>query len=261
MQATNAMSTFASRSLRRYSGGAQPQVHLVCFPWCGAGASVFRRLALSLPEHIALLAVQLPGREERFLEDRLLSMEQVVEHVIEEIVQLRERPLVLFGHSMGALVAYEVAVALRNRTGREPDMLIVSGHGSPGSREYFNRSWHKAGDEEFIANIRQLGGTPSSILEDRDMMQALMPVMRADYEVLDTYVQRAASPLTCPLIACAGEDDKEVTHESMSAWQQYAAGPYRNHWFSGDHFYLNSRPRALTRRMEEWIAQEALAAR
>lgn len=253
------LSIAASRSLRRYRSPTQSRVRLVCFPWCGAGASVYRRLALSMPERIELLAVQLPGREERFSERRLVRMQEVIDHVMSDIVALQDRPLVLFGHSMGGLVAYEMALALRNRTGREPDMLIVSGHGAPRSRGATDPSWHNASDEQFIANICQLGGTPTDILDDRDMMQTLIPVMRADYEVLDTYEQHSAAPMACPLIACAGDEDRAVTRESMSAWRQYAGGSYRNHWFTGGHFYLHTRPRALTRCLEEWIAQAGIA--
>src|SRR6185503_1192248 len=105
-------------SLRHMGGSPRPLLRLVAIPWCGAGASVYRRLAPSLPDHVDLLAVQLPGREDRYSERRLRRMDQIVEDVIGDVIAAFDRPLVLFGHSMGALVAYEIALALRERTGR-----------------------------------------------------------------------------------------------------------------------------------------------
>src|SRR5688500_4817828 len=122
-------SVSASRrpSLRRFGGARQRLMRVVAFPWCGAGASVYRKLAPHLPDHVELLAVQLPGREDRYDERRLVRMQDVVEEVIGDVINLLDRPVVLFGHSMGALVAYEVARALRERVGCEPASLIVSG--------------------------------------------------------------------------------------------------------------------------------------
>lgn len=246
--------------LRRFSGQNQPLLRLVCFTWCGAGASVYRRLALSLPQPVELLAVQLPGREERFSEPKLLRMEQIIAHVLPDIMQLDDLPLVFFGHSMGALVAYETAMALKAKTGREPALLVVSGHGSPDSRDHCKQQWHTASEEDFIANIGQLGGTPPAILADRAMMRMLMPALKSDYEVLETWVrQPRTETLSCPLVACAGNADKEVSESTLLAWQDYSSGPFTSHWFNGDHFYLTAQPRQLTRCLEEWMLQEVAA--
>jgi len=241
-------------SLRHYGGGPQPQVRLVCFPWCGAGASAYRRLALGLPQHIELLAVQLPGREERFGESRLLRMEQVIEHVILDIIPLDDRPLILFGHSMGGLVAYEMALALKARIGREPDGLIVSGYGAPDCKKPNATHWHAATDEEFIANLARLGGTPAAILEDRQMMRVLLPALRADYEVLETCHDKADRLLSCPLLACAGDRDHAISVNAIEAWRRRSTGRSKVHWFGGDHFYLSSKPQALAHCLTEWSA-------
>jgi surfactin synthase thioesterase subunit len=242
-------------SIRRIGVRPRPLMRLVCFPWCGAGASVFRRLAASLPDHIEPLAVQLPGREDRFGEKLLRRMDEVVAHVLDDTVALLDRPLVLFGHSMGAIVAYEVARTLKQRTGREPDVLIVSGHGSPCAKPRTAKSWHTADEDAFIANILQLGGTPSVVLNDRDMMRMFIPVLKADYEVLETHVHRPPLPLlSCPLVACAGKQDAEVTPDTLHAWSRLTTGPSHVHWFEGDHFYLCAQPETLTRHIEQWSA-------
>lgn len=241
-------------SLRRYAGGAQPALRLVCFPWCGAGASVYRKLANSLPEHIELLAVQLPGREDRFAEGKLLRMQQVVAHVLGDIANLADLPLVLFGHSMGALVAYEVALALRGQLAREPAALIVSGHAAPDAAAAHDQGWHRADDEAFIANLRRLGGTPDEVLADAQMMHMLLPMLRADYEILEHYVYSPGQVLSCPLLACAGERDGEVTEMGMQAWRRYSSAASEVHWFSGDHFYVGSQVQELSQRLQNWLA-------
>ena len=241
-------------SLRRCAPKTQPLLRMLAFPWCGAGASVYRKLALCLPPHIELLAVQLPGREDRFGESLMVRMEQIVEHTLKDIVSVFDRPLILFGHSMGALVAWEIAQALRDRIGREPTALIVSGHGAPHCAPRSTRSWHSANERDLIANIRQLGGTPDELLEDRPMMRAFMPLLRADYEVVENYRPKSRPPLSCSLVACAGGEDREVTPETMRAWLSCTTGHRRLHWFEGDHFYLSSQPALLARSIEEWIA-------
>lgn len=243
--------------LRRFSGQNQPRVRLVCFAWCGAGASVYRRLALSLPQAIELQAVQLPGREERFAEPKLLRMEQIIADVLPDIVAFNDGvPLVFFGHSMGALVAYEMALALKAKTRREPALVIVSGHGSPDTRDHCKEQWHTACEDEFIANIARLGGTPAAILADRAAMRTLIPALKSDYEVLETWVRQPGTPLSCPLVACAGDQDNEVCPATLQSWQHFTTGRFTGKWFSGDHFYLCAQPRLLTRALEHWITEE-----
>jgi surfactin synthase thioesterase subunit len=240
--------------LRRYGGRAQPLMRLICFPWCGAGASVYRRLGPSLPDYIELLSVQLPGREDRFSETRLFRMEQVVEHVLGDIVSVFDRPLVLFGHSMGALVAYETALALKASIDREPDCLVVSGHESPDAKFVANENWHMADDSKFISYLGELGGTSREILDNPEIMRILLPALRSDYEVLEKYTYSQQPPLSCPLIACAGEEDKEVSSEDLYSWGEYTTGPYEAHLFPGDHFYLCDKSTMLTHHLQNWIA-------
>jgi surfactin synthase thioesterase subunit len=232
-------------------------VRLVCFPWAGGGASVYKRFAAYLPGTIEMLAVQYPGREERFSETRLVRMEHIVRAVIEDVIAIFDRPLVFLGHSMGALVAYEVAQAIKTRLGREPRMLIASGAGSPDTQASYGRCASNASDEEFISDIRRLGGTPRAILDNPQMMRALLPLLRADYAVLDTYVSRSGSPLACEIMACCGDQDPSVSNATLTAWRNFTTGPFRKHWFRGDHFYLSSAPEQLAAGLREWIEPDA----
>lgn len=243
--------------LRRYGGAPQPSMRLVCFAWCGAGASVYRRLAPGLSGHIELYAAQLPGREERFNEPRLRRMAQVVETLVEDIAPLADLPLIFFGHSMGALVAYETARALKARSGQEPAALIVSGRNGPESGIPCRRPWHAADDGAFLDHIRGMDGTPPAVMESEAMMSALIPLLRADFEVLETYVHQPGPALSCPVLACAGHADGRVSTAGMAAWTRYTHGGCTIHWFKGGHFYLNRQPRVLTLCIEQWLASLA----
>ena len=240
--------------LRRFGGGAQPAARLVCFPWCGAGASVYRRFAPGLPDTIELLAVQLPGREDRFGEAPLVSMDSIVQEIVKDLVPLCDRTLVLFGHSMGAVVAHETALALRQRIGREPDLLIVSGYGAPSVTAFPKQQWHLATDKDLVGRLRELGGTPEEILSERHAMQSLLPVVRADYEALETHMVLPLPPLSCPIVVCTSDGDSEVTRNSAEAWRAYTDGAFHVQQFEGNHFYLYSQPRVLTRKLAAWIA-------
>ncbi len=238
--------------LRRLTTPRQVKARVICFTWCGAGASVYRRFAPLLASHIELIAVQLPGREERFSDPKFTRMDAILRHVLPELLALNDAPLCLFGHSMGAIVAYEMALALQMQT-RPCTALIVSGHASPEQRDHSHQTWHLANEDEFIANIARLGGTPPDVLADRSIMRLFLPSLRADYEVLETYTRTRSLQLDCPLIACAGKQDPEVSIESLAAWSNLSDAPFHSHWFEGDHFYLNSDPQSFALKLGTWI--------
>jgi len=253
------MTEHPASCLRRHSGRGQPLVRLVCFSWCGAGASVYRRLAAQLADHIELLAVQLPGREDVYRRSRLHRMNDVIDYVLPDVLRAFDRPLYLFGHSMGAFVAHELALAMRERSGREPDGLMVSGSPSPVRQRPATLPWHLADDETLIAHLRGLGGTPEALFSESDMMNMLLPLLRADYEVLDTYEPRVQAPLSCPLSACAGHQDAETRGHDLSAWRPCTTGAFESHWFVGGHFYLDAEAGVLAQRLQEWIAATGFA--
>lgn len=247
-------------ALRRLGGRPQPLARLVMFPWCGAGASVYRKIGRLLPEHVEVFAVQLPGREDRFRDTMHLRMADVVAEVLSEVLRLCDRPLYFFGHSMGAVVAYETALALRRCIGHEPDALIVSGHAAPTGRKLHRQPWHTSDETQLLANIRRMGGTPPELLKDPWTMQMILRIMKADYEVLETHVPQPHPPLRCPLVACAGVDDREISVEGMQAWAQRSSGPHKLHWFDGDHFYLAAEPQTFAQKLQQWLNPAVLHA-
>jgi len=245
--------------LRRYrQANSQEKLRLICFPSAGSGASQYRRLSHALPDYIQTWVVQLPGREDRLGEPALKRMDEIVSHIIEDSSTLNDLPTAFFGHSMGAMVAYEVATAMRDKFARVLLSLIVSGHGAPHSPPAGNRCHHSAEDGAFIGDLSRLGGTPQALLEDRAMLDILLPAVRVDYEVMDHYVAEKQKPFAYPLIACAGDSDSEVSPSTLAAWGDYTAADFESCWFQGGHFYLNDQFELLAKKIREWTVPHLL---
>lgn len=246
----------AGKSLRYFKPLPNPRLRLVCFAWAGGGANFFRKLSRRLAADVELIAVQLPGREDRFHEPRFTRMEQIVAQVKRELSPLADVPMMLFGHSMGALVAYEVAQAI-TAGGRFPLAgLIVSGSNAPHVKSCHRRCTHDASEREVLADLTKLGGTPPALLADKELMRSLLPSIRADYAVLEAYRAHPPLPLLdCPIIACAARTDHCVSRAGIDAWGQCAGTLFETHWFEGDHFYLTAAEHPWVEQLNIWLYQ------
>lgn len=205
--------------------------------------------------------MQLPGREDRYGEPPLRRMEAMVQASITALAGHDDRPLVFFGHSMGAVLAGEAAHAWRGSSGREPALLIASGHGAPALPQADAARWHTADETALLRNIAGLGGTPAAVLDDPGLWQMLLPTLRADYEALETHIHVARPPLRCPLVACAGSDDTVVSAEGLQRWAGFTSGPFETQLWPGGHFYLVDRAAELARQIARWIDRHAGALR
>ena len=215
----------------------------------------FRRFAPYLPEWVELAAVQYPGHEDRYCEERLRRMDKLVEHIAADLVGYLDKPTVFFGHSMGALVAYEVAQTLKQRLRWEPQLLIVSGSASPEDEKSYSRCKWNTTEDELITEMRRLGGTPLSILEDHQIMKSLLPVVRADYEILDHYNSTSGRPLSCPVIFVAGTSDSSVSEYTAAKWRGHTSGVFHQHWLDGGHFYLCSDISDTALLLSKWLEE------
>ncbi len=226
-----------TRCLRRLTQ-KPASLRLVCFPNAGAGASLFRRWATLFSDGIELHAIQLPGREDRLAQSPSRRLTDAATAVAGELAPMIDKPMVLFGHSMGAILAYETARLLEQMKSRPLAGLIISGQGAPSLQSSTQRCRYDSGDDALLADLHRLNGTPAELLADRALMAAYLPTLRADYEVLDTYQWARGARISCPVIAYSGLQDSEVTAATVAGWEQMTTASYVERWFEGEHFYL-----------------------
>ncbi|MPY62333.1 thioesterase II family protein [Streptomyces spongiae] len=237
---------------RRFGQSVNPAVKLICFPHMGGSASSFRTWPGTLPPDVEVLAVRYPGREDRSTEQWPPNMQETVRSLTDAILASAGEPrTVLFGHSMGALLAYEVAQALEQH-GRPPHMLMTSGREAPHHTK--KRDLDISNEGEVIKLLDRLG-MGGVALADPYMRNMILRVIKADYELMRSG-NPSHLPVTCPIRAYVGDMDPLVTHTDMRAWSELCP-PEKFSWrsFSGDHFYLRQpdMERQLLHDIAEWI--------
>jgi surfactin synthase thioesterase subunit len=214
-------------------------VRLFCLPYAGAGASVFRPWSDALAPEIELCAIQLPGREDRAREERFTRMEPLVEALAGELRDELDRPFAIFGHSMGAVIAYELACVLRREGLPGPVHLFVSGRRGP-QVPYRHEPVHHLAEPQFVEKLRRLNGTPEEVFQYPELLAYIIPTLRADFTICETYACRDEPALSCPVSAFGGLGDTEVSEDDLAAWSAVTAGPFRVELFPGDHFFLHA---------------------
>ncbi len=235
---------------------AHAPVRLFCFPYAGGGASAFRSWIKD--SRGGVFAVQPPGRENRLHEPLLYALEDIVAEVVEAILPYTVRPYALFGHSLGARVAFEAARALRRRNCRMPLRLFVSGSPTPEHRE--PRPLHVLDDDAFIVELRRFSGTPSDILENKEIMSFFLPILRADFTVDETYEYRPGQPLPVPITAFCGTEDPEATPGEMEGWKRHTTAEFDLRLMRGGHFFLNEPDNCLLDMVHEILASDCARA-
>lgn len=217
----------------------EARCRLFCLPFAGAGASQFYPWRSLLPADVELCAYQLPGRESRYREPAFVRAEEAAEHVAEEMLPWLDRPYAMFGHSMGALLTFEIARVLRRRSAPLPFVLLLSAYPAAHlKRVQLPVSGLPA--EQLIERLREMDGTPEAILQNRELMTFLLPTIRADFELCETYRHREEPPLAIPMIAFGGDRDREAPPERVAAWSRHTSNHFAHYTLPGGHFFMHS---------------------
>jgi medium-chain acyl-[acyl-carrier-protein] hydrolase len=221
-------------------------LRLICLPPAGGGASRYREWPTYLPDHVEVLPVQLPGRENRFHEPAIDSMELLVGRLVEEVSSHLDRPFAFFGHSMGALLAFELIKRLRPMR-LEPVHFFVSGCRAPHLPRSRSPDRHVLPDREFMAAVQALNGIPPELLENPEFTDLVLPTLRSDFTLVETYVFRPERALDCAISAFGGLRDNEVIRDELEAWSCHTTGSFKVHMLPGDHFFVDSARASLLR--------------
>ena len=224
--------------IRRFWAGADDRHSLLCFPHAGGSASFFHKFSVALSAGTEVLAVQYPGRQDRRAEALVDDIHELAGQVAAVLTSRPDRPKAFFGHSMGAIIAFEVA-RLLERSGCGPVLLFASGRRAPS--RYRHETVHLRDDQGLVEEIRALSGTDQTLLSDEDVLAMILPALRADYRAIETYVCPAGPPLRCPIVAMVGDSDPRVSLDDAGAWRSHTSSDFELRVFSGGHFFLDDR--------------------
>jgi medium-chain acyl-[acyl-carrier-protein] hydrolase len=222
---------------------------------------MFRPWASRLPDVVEVVAIELAGRGARYAEPLARDLRQAAASLTSAIASLGDQPFALFGHSMGALLAYELARQLRG-TGREPVYAFLSACPAP-HRIAERRRLHCLSDRVLLAEIARQNGTPEAVLAEPELMALMLPIIRADLEMFETYEVETREPLRCDVLALCGEADPTVGEEEVRDWTAYAGGAFELERFPGEHFFIKSAEvlvlASVAGRLLEFCADESRA--
>jgi medium-chain acyl-[acyl-carrier-protein] hydrolase len=215
------------------------RLRLFCFPYAGGGSSLFRLWPQQLPPELDVCPVLLPGRETRWHEPLFTHLPSLVQALAEGLYPVLDVPFAFFGHSLGALIGFELARRLARSRRAAPTHLFVAAHRAP-QLPLPASPLHILPDPEFINALYRLGGTPVAILQNEEMMRLMLPILRADFTLYETYTYTPEEPLACPVTAFGGEQDRLVSMQELAGWREQTTSFFTMTIIPGDHFFLHS---------------------
>ena len=208
------------------------KIRLFLFPYAGGGPAVFGKWLTEFDAHVEGFIIHYPGRGSRHNEPPINRIHIFVEKLTQVIQPLLDKPFAFFGHSFGGLIAYELAKQF------QPQVLFISGCGAPHLPNP-HPPIHHLPDPEFIKSLQELNGIPAEIAENVELMELLLPMLRADFEAFENY-QPSSNQLTCPIIVFGGLDDPMVSRSQLEGWAKHTTSDFLSQYFPGDHFFINT---------------------
>jgi medium-chain acyl-[acyl-carrier-protein] hydrolase len=215
---------------------ARPQLRLFCFAYAGGSAWVFRHWAQQLPTTVEVCAIELPGRGKRLTEPALSNLTELIQTLGPQLLPSLNLPFAFFGHSMGALIAFELCQWLRQTVQLTPSHVWVSAARAP-HLPIALPLMHTLPEADFIDRLKSYQGTPTSVLSNGELMSLILPMLRADFTLLETYCYQPKAPLNCPMTGLWGQQDTLVTEAEVAEWRQHAS-QFSLESVSGDHFFM-----------------------
>lgn len=217
---------------------ARPTLRLICLPYAGGSAAIYGNWAKALPADVEMIAVQPPGRANRMFEKPHTRMDALVDELYAAVAPLLDVPYVVFGHSLGSRVGFEIVRMARRRGVRLPEHFIASGSPAP-QLPARSKSIHALPRAEFIQELREFNGTPEAVLANEELMELSLPLLRADFMLSETYTPAQEPPLDCTLSVFSGETDRDVQSEHLLAWRTQFLHGGAITMFAEDHFFVD----------------------
>jgi medium-chain acyl-[acyl-carrier-protein] hydrolase len=214
-----------------------PRVRLFCFPYAGGSAATYRSWSDVLPPDVEVQAIQLPGREWRLKEEPYRSVFPLARELAVVLEDRFEAPFAFFGHSLGALISFELARELRRRGLPLPEHLFLSAHRAPHLPKELPSIYDRS-DEDFFEGLRRLEGTPEELLENRELMELLLPALRADFAIAETYECPPEPPLDCPMSVFGGLGDEVTGRPKLEPWAEHTTRDFKVRMVPGGHFFV-----------------------
>ncbi len=231
-----------NKLVKNYNQICSGRATLFCFPFAGGGASTYNFWIQKMKGKVTVCPIQLPGREERIMEKPYNNMTDMLDELEETIWESIRGPYAFWGHSMGGKIAYELEKRMEKR-GKTAQCFLVSGSRIPSIPEP-NPIYHLS-DDEFKKALGRFEGTPKEILENQEMLDFFLPMLRADFTMDETYYDKEITVLRSPIEAFGGRKDREADEEAMKEWRKYTEKTFHCHMFEGGHFYIREQEEAV----------------
>jgi medium-chain acyl-[acyl-carrier-protein] hydrolase len=234
--------------------GIETRLRIFCFPYSGGGVSIFYDWSKHFPQDISIMALQLPGHESRMAEELVSDLNLLIDKLVVAITPYLDKPYIFFGHSLGALISFELTHRLKKMNVYLPKCLIVSGRAAPHTPSK-NGIIHNLPNHEFIAKLKEYNGLPEIILHNQELLDLFLPIIRADFKLSESYLHMKYEPLPVPIIALAGKNDYNVIIENVALWMEHTTKSFKKYLLPGDHFFIKTHLREVLNIIQDVIKQ------
>lgn len=247
-----------NRWIVRYQSHSRYRLRLFCFPYAGGSASTYRKWSELLPSDIEVCPIQLPGRENRSIEPPFTHVTPLVESLLPALLPYLDLPYAFFGHSMGALISFELARQIRKQRYPEPEHLFVSSRRAPHILSS-DTPIHKLPDTAFWKELRLYEGIPDTLLQNSEIAKFFLPLLRSDFAIHETYKYTPGARFNYPITAFGGLQDRKVGSEELMAWREMTNNDFYLHLFPGNHFFLRKEYQQILSVIDRHLSKKVAA--